>query len=121
MPGEGALRLSLPAFAGWVGCFLTGLNLLPLSQLDGGHIAHGLLGKRQSLLALATIGGLIYLSQYSWSWLIWVVLAFVIGGGQVGHPPVALPNRPIPASRKWVGVACLAVFVITFVPIPFSQ
>ena len=121
VPGSGALRLSLPAFAGWVGCFLTGLNLLPLSQLDGGHIAHGLLGRRQAVVALAAIAGLIYLSQYSLNWLLWAVLAFVIGGGRVGHPPVAIVNRRIPRSRVWVGLACLVVLIVTFVPIPFAQ
>lgn len=121
LPGEAAVRLSLPAFAGWVGCFLTGLNLLPLSQLDGGHIAHGLLGKRQGAVAVATIAGLLYLTQYSASWFLWVALAILIGGGRVGHPPVAIPNRPIPADRVWIGVVCLAVFVVTFVPIPFVR
>lgn len=121
LPGETAVRLSLPAFAGWVGCFLTGLNLLPLSQLDGGHIAYGFLGRRQGLLALATVGGLLYLAQFSFSWLIWVVMAFVIGGGRLQHPPVVLPERSIHQTRAWLGLACLFVFVVTFVPIPFAQ
>ena len=121
VPGDTAVRLSLPAFAGWVGCFLTGLNLLPLSQLDGGHIAYGLVGRRQTAVAMAAVGGLLYLTQYSWSWFLWVVLAFVIGGGQLGHPPVAIPSRKIPRSRVWVGVLCLAVFVATFVPVPFAR
>ncbi|MFN0178795.1 MAG: site-2 protease family protein [Gemmatimonadales bacterium] len=121
VPGDTAVRLSLPAFAGWVGCFLTGLNLLPLSQLDGGHIAYGLVGRRQTNVAVATVIGLLYLTQYSWSWFLWVALAFLIGGGHLGHPPVAIPDRRIPPSRVWVGVACLAVFVATFVPVPFAR
>jgi len=121
LPGEAAVRLSLPAFAGWVGCFLTGLNLLPLSQLDGGHIAYGLLGRRQSTVAVLTVVGLLYLAQYSWSWFLWVVLAFAVGGGHLGHPPVAIPERPIPRSRAWIGLICLGVFVGTFVPIPFAH
>jgi len=120
LPGETAVRLSLPAFAGWVGCFLTGLNLLPLSQLDGGHVGHGILGKHQGSLALATIVGLLWLAQYSWNWYLWVGMALVIGGGRWTHPPVVIPVRRIPASRAWVGLACLAVFAITFVPIPFA-
>ncbi len=120
LPGDTAVHLSLPAFAGWVGCFLTGVNLLPLSQLDGGHVLYGLVGRRQGTVALLAIAGLLYLAQYSWNWYVWVALAFLIGGGRLAHPPVAIPGRPIPMNRAWVGAACVAVFVATFVPIPFT-
>lgn len=119
LPGDTAVHLSLPAFAGWVGCYLTGINLLPLSQLDGGHVVYGLLGRRQGPVALLTIVGLLYLAQYSWNWYIWVALALLIGGGRWAHPPVAMPARRIPFNRSWVGLACVAVFVATFVPVPF--
>ena len=121
LPGDSAVHLSLPAFAGWVGCFITGLNLLPLSQLDGGHVMHGLLGRRQGALALVTVVGLLYLSQYSSNWIVWVVMTFLIGGGRWTHPPVMIPDRPVPASRRWIGWACVVVFIATFVPIPFVQ
>lgn len=119
LPGEGALHLSLPAFAGWVGMFITGLNLLPLSQLDGGHIAHGLMGKRQGPLAFVAVGALLVLAQTSPNWYLWVLMAFVVGRGRVTHPPVLLTDRPIPAQRWAVGLACLAVFVLCFVAHPF--
>jgi len=119
LPGNTAVHLSLPAFAGWVGCFLTGLNLLPLSQLDGGHVLYGLLGRRQGTVALATVVGLLYLAQFSPNWYVWVVLAFLIGGGRLSHPPVANPESKIPRGRAWIGLACVAVFAVTFVPIPF--
>ena len=121
IPGSSAVHLSLPAFAGWVGCFLTGLNLLPLSQLDGGHVAYGFLGRRQGLLAGLTVIALLYLAQFSFNWYIWVGMAFLIGGGRLSHPPVVIPDRPVSAQRAWVGIACLLVFAITFVPIPFGQ
>jgi membrane-associated protease RseP (regulator of RpoE activity) len=119
LPGTEAVHLSLPAFAGWVGVFITGLNLLPLSQLDGGHILYGLLGRRQGPLAILAVGGLLYLAQTSPSWYVWVVLAFVIGGGRLAHPPVLVEDRRIPRQRWLVGLACLVVFVLTFVPHPF--
>ncbi len=121
LPGNTAVHLSLPAFAGWVGCFLTGLNLLPLSQLDGGHVAYGFLGRRQRGLAMITVVALLYLTQYSWNWVVWVVMALLIGGGRLEHPPVVIPDRPVARSRAWVGLACIAVFIATFVPIPFRQ
>ena len=75
-PGAASVHLSLPAFAGWVGMFITGLNLLPLSQLDGGHVMYGLLGRRQSWVAGVTIVGLLALSRFSPSWLVWVGMTF---------------------------------------------
>lgn len=119
LPGSEALHLSLPAFAGWVGMFITGLNLIPLSQLDGGHVTYGVLGRVQAKIALLTVLALLWLAQQSPNWYIWVVFAFIVGGGRISHPPVLVPDRPIPRSRWLVGLACLAVFALTFVPIPF--
>jgi len=119
-PGEGVLHLSLPAFAGWVGAFITGLNLLPLSQLDGGHVLYGILGKHQRLVAAAGVLGLLALAQYSPSWYLWVVMTFLIGGGRWSHPSVLVPHRQVPASRRWIGLLSVLIFAITFVPIPFA-
>ncbi len=118
-PQAEALHLSLPAFAGWVGMFITGLNLLPLSQLDGGHVLYGLLGRKQSLMGLLTLAGLVVLAQYHWTWYVWVVLALMLGGGRVSHPSVMAPARPVPRSRHLVAWACIVIFVLTFVPVPF--
>jgi hypothetical protein len=115
-----AVHLSLPAFAGWVGAFITGLNLLPLSQLDGGHILYGLLGRRQRAVALATVLALLALASRSPNWIVWVAMTFFIGGGRWSHPSVVIPQRHVPASRRWVGLASVVVFVLTFVPIPFA-
>jgi membrane-associated protease RseP (regulator of RpoE activity) len=120
-PGAVSVHLSLPAFAGWVGVFITGLNLLPLSQLDGGHVVYGLLGKHQRLVAIATVAGLIVLAQYSASWYIWVAMTFLIGGGRWTHPSVLIPERRVPSSRRWVGLFCVVIFVLTFVPVPFGS
>ena len=118
-PGAPFLHLSLPGFAGWVGAFITGLNLLPLSQLDGGHILYGILGRHQRLVAGAGVVGLLVLAQYSPSWYLWVALTFLIGGGRWSHPSVLVPGRPVPPSRRLVGLLSVAIFVVTFVPIPF--
>lgn len=120
-PEAGAIRLSLPAFAGWAGALITGLNLLPLSQLDGGHIAYGLVGRRQGLLAIATVAVLLYLARLWPPWLVWVVLTFIVGGGRWSHPSVVCPDRAVPRSRRAVGLLSAAVLILTFVPIPFGR
>ncbi len=120
MPGTPAVHLSLPAFAGWVGMFITGLNLVPLSQLDGGHVTYGLLGRHQGKVALLAVAGLLWFAQTSPTWYVWVVFAFVVGGGRVQHPPVLVAERGMPRSRWVVGLACVVVFVLTFVPHPFK-
>jgi membrane-associated protease RseP (regulator of RpoE activity) len=120
LPHTSSVHLSLPAFAGWAGALITGLNLLPLSQLDGGHVAYGLLGRRQTPLGLATLLGLVYLAQYWSPWLVWVALTLLIGGWRWTHPSVMCPERRVPSGRRILGWLCVSVFVLTFVPVPFA-
>lgn len=119
VPGTSALHLSLPAFAGWVGMFITALNLLPLSQLDGGHVVYGLIGRRQTVVGIVAVIGLLYLAQFAWMWYIWVAATFLIGRGRWSHPSVVVAGQSVPPSRRWIGLACVVVFVVTFVPVPF--
>jgi membrane-associated protease RseP (regulator of RpoE activity) len=77
-------------------------ELLPLSQLDGGHILYGLLGRRQGPLAIATVAGLLYLAQTSASWYVWVVLARDRRGPAVPSP-VLIEDCRIPRQRWLVG------------------
>ena len=118
-PDAAAVYLSLPAFAGWVGAFVTGLNLLPLSQLDGGHVLYALIGKRQSAIGFVTLVALVVLGRWSASWWVWAALALLIGGGRWTHPSVIAPGRAVPSGRRWIGWLCVLVFVLTFVPVPF--
>jgi hypothetical protein len=119
-PGAAAVELSLPAFAGWVGAFVTGLNLLPLSQLDGGHVLYGLLGRRQATVGLGALVALVVLAQFSWNWYLWVAIVLLIGRGGWSHPPVMAPARAVPAAHRWIGWLAVAVFALTFVPLPFG-
>ncbi|MGH7525001.1 MAG: site-2 protease family protein [Gemmatimonadales bacterium] len=119
VPGTGPVLLAPAAFAGWVGMFITGLNLLPLSQLDGGHICYGLVGKRQRLLAVAAGVGLVLLGTSVTVWLIWAALTFMIGGGKWSHPDVVISERPVLRGGLITGLACAVVLVLTFVPHPF--
>ena len=120
VPGTGPVLLSAQAFAGWVGLFITGLNLLPLSQLDGGHVLYGVLGRRQRMVAMAVAACLLVLGTRAPMWYAWAALTFVIGGGKWSHPEVVIPERGILRAGRVTGLACLVVFALTFVPVPFG-
>jgi membrane-associated protease RseP (regulator of RpoE activity) len=119
-PEAAALYLSLPAFAGWVGAFITALNLLPLSQLDGGHVLYALVGRFQAAIGFLTLLGLVVLAPSSPSWYVWVVVVLLVGGGRWAHPSVVSPARPVPRGRRWIGWLCILIFIGTFVPMPFK-
>lgn len=121
IPGTGSVLLAPQAFAGWVGLFITGLNLLPLSQLDGGHVMYGLVGKRQRWMAMAVAAGLVYLgTRGAPMWYLWAALTFAIGGGKWSHPEVVIPDRPVLLGGRLTGLACMVVLVLTFVVLPFG-
>jgi hypothetical protein len=119
-PEAASLQLSLPAFAGWVGAFVTGLNLLPLSQLDGGHVVYAMFGRRQAAAGLLTLIVLLVLAQWSWNWYVWVAFALFVGGGGWTHPSVVDPVRDVESARRRIGWLTIVVFALTFVPIPFA-
>lgn len=85
--GQGPVALGPIAFAGWLGLLVTALNLLPVGQLDGGHITYALLGARRArALGTVVIGALVALGfLYSPHWLMWAAVVWALGG--VGHPP----------------------------------
>jgi membrane-associated protease RseP (regulator of RpoE activity) len=106
------------AFAGWVGLFVTAINLLPAGQLDGGHVARALLGRRQFYVswgAVLVLFGMTLFTQYP-GWFLFGFLILMLG---VRHPPPLNDLTQLDPSRKLVGIAAIAVLVITFVPVPF--
>lgn len=105
------------AFAGWIGMFVTAMNLLPIGQLDGGHIAYAILGRRHRFFSLLMLGVLVILGIFTWpGWFVWAVLVSLIG---TWHPPVEDPYEPIDGRRRAISWATLFVFVLTFIPTPF--
>jgi hypothetical protein len=106
--------------AGWVGIFVTALNLLPVGQLDGGHILYTLVGRRAHLIAWAVIvGGCVamYLSG-TVSYILILILLLLTG---VRHPPTANDSLPLGAFRTCVGWATLAFLIIGFTPQPIMM
>lgn len=105
------------AFAGWAGLLVTGMNLIPAGQLDGGHIVYSLFGKQAKWLTWAVVGGLAALSILWQGWLLWVVLVLVLG--RVHSVPLDDVTELTP-GQKALAIACMVIFVLVFIPIPIT-
>ena len=105
-------------FAGWVGLLVTALNLMPIGQLDGGHIAFAVFGRRQRLVSRAFLVVLIFMGVVFYSgWLIWAILLLLIG---VDHPPITDGHIPLDRKRRIVGALAFLIFILTFIPNPIE-
>ncbi len=106
------------ALAAWFGVLLTALNLLPLGQFDGGHVAYALLGRRAWPLAWLTFASLVALGLMgSWfAWLIWAFMGLMTG---LHHPPPHDDVLPLGAARIALGMATAVIFALIIVPVPF--
>ena len=105
------------AFAGWIGLFITSLNLLPVGQLDGGHIAYALFGERHYSISRIVIPLLLVLGVIYWmGWILWALLLFMLG---FRHPPVVYPYITLDMKRKMIGWLSFIIFMLTFIPMPF--
>lgn len=105
------------AFAGWAGLLVTGMNLIPAGQLDGGHIVYSLLGRQARWLTWGVVAGLAALSILWQGWLLWVVLVLLLG--RVHSVPLDDVTELTP-GQKALAVACMLVFVLVFIPIPMT-
>jgi len=112
------LMLHPLAFAGWVGMFVTALNLLPIGQLDGGHISHAMFGSHSRLVAGAVFGGLAVfsLAQRNFTWVPLLILLFFFG---IQHPRLTDDDQPIGRSRQVLGVVLGLIFAGCFSLVPF--
>ena len=107
------------AFAGWIGLLVTMLNLLPIGQLDGGHVAYAMLGEKQKLIGQAAFILLVPLSFFSINWLVWGLLLLLLMR-TVKHPPIQDIHIPLSESDKRIGYICLLIFILCFIPAPFK-
>lgn len=118
VPDEAHILLHPIAFAGWIGLLVTALNLLPVGQLDGGHIIYALFGSRQiwvSRFAVVIILGL-GISGYWEGWIVWAVLLGVMG---LRHPPPIEDHTPLDLKRRFAAWGMLLLLGLTFTPAPF--
>lgn len=115
-PNE-AVAMHPVAFAAYIGLWVTAMNLLPVGQLDGGHVAYGVLGHLFRYVAWAMLGLMLMLGLTVWQgWLIWSAFVALTGPD---HPPPLNDITPLDSRRQvWAAIAAL-IFVLTFVPSPF--
>ena len=116
--GQATLVLHPVAFAGWLGLFVTALNLLPLGQLDGGHILYALTPRRQLAVARLFLLALVPLGWLWWGWWFWALAAVAVSRGRLRHPPLLQEGAPLTPPRRWVAWAAIFVFFLSFAPIP---
>ena len=102
--------------AGWVGMLITGLNMLPISQLDGGHVIYGLFGPKARIVArgflVAAIGFVVIGDNYNW--IVMLILVIILG---VDHPPTRDDTVKLGLFRQAFGFVSLAIPVFCFTPI----
>jgi membrane-associated protease RseP (regulator of RpoE activity) len=118
------VELNPVMWAAWIGVFMTSLNLLPVGQLDGGHVTYAIFGRRGHR-AVAWVGfiSVIALAVYSvrqgmWNWVVYAALLTLLM--RVGHPPVVDEDQPLGMSRILVAIIGLLVFILSFLPVPFT-
>jgi membrane-associated protease RseP (regulator of RpoE activity) len=101
--------------AAWFGLLVTALNLMPIGQLDGGHVTYALLRDRAHAISRVASWVCVALVYFGPSWILWAVLVRVVGRR---HPPTRDDFEPVGRARMAVGVLSLAVLVVCFVPDP---
>jgi membrane-associated protease RseP (regulator of RpoE activity) len=109
-----------PVFlAAWFGMVMTMLNLLPVGQLDGGHLTHAWYGeKAEAIGRRVAVGALLMAFFFSASWLMWFFLVTRFVG--TGHPPVEQPHVPLSRGRKVVVLVTWLMTALTFMPAPMG-
>jgi WD40 repeat protein len=107
------------AFAAWFGLFVTAMNLLPVGQLDGGHVIYCLLGEKARWLGLTLVGAMVLAGFFWWpGWLIWAILVYFIIGP--GHPPPLNDLVNLGPGRKTLAYLMIIIFVVLFMPNPLQ-
>ena len=117
LPSNTVLNLHPFALAAWVGTFVTALNLIPIGQLDGGHIFYAALGRWQRTTSWWLVG-LLALMGFLWpGWWVWSAVLMIMGPR---HPPVLTSHQGLDRRRRGVALLTLLIFVLTFMPMPLD-
>ena len=106
------------AFAGWIGLFVTMLNLIPSGQLDGGHIAYALFGDRYAEAARLVPYALLLMGILWVGWMVWAGLLFILG---TRHQRTVFDEVPLTPGRRLLGAGAALLFLLCFSPNPFPM
>ena len=127
LPEDYTIYLDSVGLAAWFGCLVTMLNLLPVGQLDGGHILYAFTGgavrgrRLQRNLAIASFLALAVLGMYSPGWWVFGALLLLMGRfSGFRHPTPIDDAAPLPRHSKWLGWLAVLVFIQTCMPVPIS-
>jgi len=121
IPAGLSLNMHPMAFAAWFGLLLTFMNLMPIGQFDGGHVAYAVFGPAASRITIATVIVAIGLSIYSPSLILWTAIAiFLLWKFGWHHPPTWDSHVPLDAGRKWVALLAFVILCVCFMPKPIS-
>jgi membrane-associated protease RseP (regulator of RpoE activity) len=99
--------------------FVTMINLMPMAQLDGGHILYAALPRWHRRVALGFWVVVLGLGSWWAGWYVWAGLVLAVSRGRLDHPTVLEASRPLPLSRRRLAWVALALFLLTFAPVPF--
>jgi membrane-associated protease RseP (regulator of RpoE activity) len=122
VPDGYTINLHPMGFAAWAGCFLTAMNLLPIWQLDGGHLSYAVFRRRSTWVTLAgVLACVLFAVIFSWNWAIWAAMLIAVMAFFGPHHFPTL-NDDIPLGRTRIVLAILAavVLVVCFMPVPFE-
>ena len=116
LPQGATLIIGPLGMAAWFGLLMTALNLMPIGQLDGGHVVYALVRERAQTVSRAALAISVFLVYLRPSWLFWSLLLLALS--RQPHPPTLRDARPIGAARVAVGILGLIVFAVSFTPEP---
>jgi membrane-associated protease RseP (regulator of RpoE activity) len=124
-PSTVNVNLNPIAFAGWLGLFVTTLNLLPVGQLDGGHVIYALFPRRHRTISTLSVVSCVLLVVVPlalgrdpwWGWALWAVLLIALG---LGHPSTVDRDTPLNPRRALAAWLTVALFIVTFSPVPLA-
>ncbi len=118
---ESDILLHPIGWAAWFGLLATSINLLPIGQLDGGHVVYAVFGPRvHRFVSILAFVGLVGLNVFSWPALGYAVFALILLAMGFRHPPTYNDESRLDRGRTWLAVIGLIVFILTFIPFPIQ-